>query len=310
MNWWKLIPIFGRDNQMKTTYGKVVIVVLAILFVMPGLCAAGEERREMRRPRQRFEMTDEMIERMMDRLADTAPERAKELNELREKDPEKFKIELRNAMREQFSARRDRDMRPSRGEGPMMGRRGDMDRPDDDRKHGEMGRWGQFRDRLRDRHDEYIEWLEENYPEEAEKLADLREDNPELYRRKLALSWRKYGRIAEASEDNPKLAEVLKKNLELDEQRDELLQDLRTAKTDEEKQKLTAKLKELVSVKFDLRLERKQIEYEQLLARLEELKKEASENKAELDKWKDRKDEEVQKRLERLLSRTEKFDWD
>ena len=82
------------------------------------------------------------------------------------------------------------------------------------------------------------------------------------------------------------------------------------AETDEEKQKLKARLKEVMSVKFDLRLKRKQIEYEQLLARLEELKKEASENKAQLDKWKDRKDEEVQKRLERLLSRTEKFDWD
>ena len=60
---------------------------------------------------------------------------------------------------------------------------------------------------------EHIEWLEQNYPDEAKKLAELREKDPGLYMRKLGLSLKKYGKIAEASRENPQLAEVLKEDL-------------------------------------------------------------------------------------------------
>lgn len=70
---------------------------------------------------RRRELTDEAIEgprrpsfaggnpeRMMSRLAETNPEKAQELERLREKDPEKFKAELRKAMREQYRSRQSK----------------------------------------------------------------------------------------------------------------------------------------------------------------------------------------------------------
>jgi RND family efflux transporter MFP subunit len=62
------------------------------------------------------ELTDEAIERIMGHLAATNPEKAEELKKLKESDPEKFKAELRNVMREQF-----RRQRQDRGD---TGRRG------------------------------------------------------------------------------------------------------------------------------------------------------------------------------------------
>jgi len=46
-----------------------------------------------------FELTDEMIERIMGRMAQMNPEKAKELEQLRKSDPEKFKAELMTTMR-------------------------------------------------------------------------------------------------------------------------------------------------------------------------------------------------------------------
>jgi len=51
------------------------------------------------RPQGRqFQLTDEMINRIMARLAESEPEKAKELEQLRKSDPEKFKAELKKSM--------------------------------------------------------------------------------------------------------------------------------------------------------------------------------------------------------------------
>ena len=72
----------------------------------------------------------------------------------------------------------------------------------------------------------------------TKKLTELKEENPELYRRKFGLSFKKYGRIAEVAKENPELAEVLKQDLELMKKQRELLAKIRTA-TDDEKKELT-----------------------------------------------------------------------
>jgi hypothetical protein len=73
-----------------------------------------------------------------------------------------------------------------------------------------------------------------------------------------------------------------------------------------------AELQEVVSDRFDLIVRQKELEYERLLRRLEELKKEVEKNKAEITKWKDPKvkDENVKKRIEDLLKGLLKFKWD
>jgi len=59
----------------------------------------GGERPQGERPQGRqFQLTDEMINRIMSRMAQSDPEKAKELEQLRKSDPEKFKAELQQSM--------------------------------------------------------------------------------------------------------------------------------------------------------------------------------------------------------------------
>jgi hypothetical protein len=262
----------------------------------------------------RFELTEERIERMMNRLAETDPNKAKELKQLQEKDPEKFKAELREVMQEQFGKRFRERMERRSGQHMKEGGKpfgpggmppdscnmppgpGGMRMPPDAGMH-----W---------RYDKYLNWLKENYAEEAEKLAELSKKDANLYSKQLELSLKKYGRIAEAAIENPQLAEVLKEDLALKQQQDKLLEQIETA-GDKEKEELVKELKEVLNHRFDAILKRKQIEYEQLLKKLERLKKEVEQRNAKVEKWKDAgfKNESVKARLEELLGKTNEFKW-
>jgi hypothetical protein len=301
---------------MKIGNTKTLVLVMTTVGLLSAtlVWGAAEKKQEYIRGKDRparmrgqFELTEERIERMMNHLAKVNPKQAEELEQLRAKDPDKFRVELRESMREQFG-RRNGD-RWEEDFGRRLG-------PTKERPFG-PGPAGPGkpdygpRTRMRERHAEYLEWLEENYPEESERLAKVREEDPELYMRQIGLSLKKYGRIAEAAKENPELAEILKHDLELKEQRNKLLRKIKTA-NDDEREKLVKELQDVVSARFDLIVKRKQIRYEQLLEKLEKLREEVEQNEVEVDKWKDTKfkNKNIKVRIEELLSRTEKFDWD
>jgi len=240
-----------------------------------------EEPRGPRGPRggpRWFELTDETIEQIMKDLAKSEPAKAAELSKLRGKDPEKFKEELRTAAREHF----DKVIRER-----MDARRRQMQA-------------------------DYIEWLAKNYPEEAEKLAVLKEKDPNLYIKKFRLSMEQKERIFEAARENPELGEILKDDLELKEKVERLLKKIKSAGSENEKKELTVQLQQVEGRRFDLIVKRKEIAYAQLLKKLEELKKHLEENKAEITKWKDAKfkEENVKKHIEDLIKGLPKFKWD
>jgi hypothetical protein len=222
-------------------------------------------------PPRWFELTDETIEQIMKDLAKSEPAKAAELSKLREKDPEKFKEELGKVHFDKVIRER------------MDARRRQMQA-------------------------EYTEWLEKNYPEDAKKLAALKERDPNLYIKQFRLSMDKYGRIFGARE-NPELCEVLKEDLELKEKADQLVRKIKSAGKEDEKKELTAQLEQVAGRRFDLIVRQKEIAYAQLLKRLEELKKRVEENNAEITKWKDAKfkNENVKKRIQELISG---FKWD
>jgi len=292
---------------MKTSYGTILAlaIVAAVLLTAALPCWAVEKEEKniwsgdvAKWGHGQFELTKERIERIMNRLAEANPEKAKELKQLREKDLEKFKAELREAVRQQFGKRTKERLkeRPERRMKKYGGPFGPGGMPP-----GMGMRW---------RHDRYLDWLKENYTEEAEKLAKLREEKPELYGRQIALSLKRYGRIAEAARENPQLAEVLKEDLVLKQQQNKLLEEIETA-GDDEREGLVEELKEVLSRRFDLIVKRKQIEYEQLLNKLERLKKEVEQREAKVEKWKDAefKNESIKARLEELVSKTDAFRW-
>jgi hypothetical protein len=248
--------------------------------------------------------------RLLDRIARTDPEKAEYLKRLAEENPEQFRAELKKLSRERFGRnyRGRKDRRPGRG-------RPDSDIPFETDRPGPSGRRhmqrGMGREHMRAGHTaEFIEWLKENYPEKAEKLARLQDENPKLYMRLLKLSMKKYGRIAEASRTNPQLAEILKEDLKFKAARDKLLRKIAGTTDEQEKKQLTEQLEQTVASRFDLIVKRKQISYEQLRAELEKLQQEVRKREAELKKWKEIKDEKVKQRIKELISRTEKFSWE
>jgi hypothetical protein len=264
-----------------------------------------------------FDMGPEQVERMLAQIRKTNPEKADELAGLREKDPEAFKAELRKFAREQFMKRTaERRGEPGKWqqggpEGPTPGMPGAQPGMGHGQSFEGMGP-GMMREWMQERSDEYLKWLKENFQDEATKMEQLKEKNPEQYMRAMGISWKKYGRIYLASKDNPKLTSVLKEQLALKEKRTGLLQQIKTATDEKQKKALVGELEQVVGQQFDLIVKRKQIAYEDMAKKLEELKKEVDQRKAEVEKWKtkDFKNQQVKQRINELINETEKFEWE
>lgn len=286
-----------------------MLALVAVFSMGVSVTARAEEKtetenvlaEEIQWPRGCKGTAKEMTDQVLKELAEKDEEKAKELAKLREENPKKFRDEFRKVMRDMFG--KDSGERKGHGLGRQRNR--------DDRPGDGKGANGRKSRQMEKRYEEYLKWFEKDYPEEANKLSELRGKNPELHRRHLRLSMKKYGRIARTAEENPVLAKVLKENLKLNEERDSLLQQLRKI-SDEEKTELVKELKDVLNKKFDLIVKRKQLEYEQLAEKLEELKKEIKASEEKVEKWNDPdfKNKNVEARLEKLLSKQESFEWE
>jgi len=254
---------------------------------------------------RKIALTDKVVERFLRELAKTDPARAEEFKRLRQTEPEQFKNEIRRLLHERSAqkkrlrgvGRKAQEPR-SAGERPLM-RGGEQRGPD-------------RMMRMRQKYDEYLKWLSKSHPAEAEELAASKKNNPDLYFRKVTLSFKRYGRIFEESERNPELAEILQQDLELKDRRNDLLREISNAREKEQKDALVKELEEVISQRFDLIVRRKEIEYEKLLDRLEKLKRQVEESKAQVEQWQDVefKGKNVKARIKELLGRTETFKWE
>ncbi len=305
--------------QARLARNLVWIVLIAVVGAAAALCGAVEEDEgkiiETWRGRDhrsaRVELSDERIEKVMDRLRADNPQEAEEIEKLRLTEPERFEDEIRKLMRKYFG-RKSWERLEHRGDhrGDGRGRR---------ERFGESGHRhrvakdpGEWLAARRQRDAEFIEWLEQDYPEEAERIAALKEKNPEFGMKKLTWTWKIHRQIFEASKENPPLAEVLKQDLELKKQKEKLLEKIGAAKDKDARAELTNELQDVLNRKFDLIVRRKEIRYESLLERLKELENRVRKSRAKMEKWKDPgfKEENVKARLKDLLDRAEKFGWD
>ena len=238
-----------------------------------------EDRGPRRGPgRGRFELTDEEVDSILKDLKERSPEKAKELAKLRKKDPEKFRDELRRQAREEY--------------GKIVKER--------------IEKWRQ------QRQTDFLEWLAKNLPDEAEELAKFKETNPDLYDKKYELASRKYRRAFEESRRSPELGVVLVEDIKLQKKRDHLLGKIKATKSRSETKKLTGELQEVVGRRYDLIVRRKQIAYEWLLKRLEELQNRIKESRAEILKAQDPevKKKNIETRTKELLQEKKGFRWD
>jgi hypothetical protein len=260
-------------------------------------------------------MQNERAERMLERVREIDPQKAEELAQLKDKDPNAFRTEVRNFMRERMTGRM----------GQMMEQRGDEGRKPQDRIESPMrqglmkpegpgfeGRGPEmFRQRMQEWREEFMKWLKENYPDEAAKIEQLKKESPE-YDRAMALLGRKYGGIFEASKTNPQLAAVLKEQLALKEKRADLVRQIKATADEKRKIQLTTDLENIVGQQFDLIIKHKQLVCEDLARKLKDLNKELEKKKADIEKWKnpDFKNKKVKDRVNELLAESEKFEWE
>jgi len=236
-----------------------------------------DEPQEIRPPWQR-NLSEEQIERILKGIQGRDPAKAKALTELRQKDPERFTTEIR-----------------------------EQGRPEIEQMLRE--RWEA---RRQERNNRFLEWLKVNYPAEEQTLAKLRERDPQLYLNAFESAMNRYGYIFEAENSSPELGAVLKEDLELRNRSDKLCARLRSEKSEAKKQSIGVELQEVVARRYDLIVRRKEIAYEQLLKRLEDLQKQVTESKDDIARYKDIKikQDNVRQRIRDLTENKVRFKWD
>jgi hypothetical protein len=262
----------------------------AVLAVSTQPCAGNEkdeeniftedqERGPRRGPgRRRLELTDEEIDRILKDLKERSPEKAKELEKLRVKEPERFNAELRKHAGDEY--------------GKVVRER--------------FEKWRQQRQA------EFLEWFQTNLPDEAEELAKLKNRSPDLYGEKYELIQKKYRRIYEESRRNPELEKVLIEDIRLKKRRDQLIGKIHATKSRSQKNKLTKELGEVVGLRYDLIVRRKQIAYGRLLKWLEELQNRIKESRADIANAREAevKAENIENRIKELLDAKKPFNWE
>ena len=280
------------------------VFVFALLTFLTMTVIAEEKAEDINfddKPPVARRLSEDRINSILERIAKENPEEAKELEKLRKENPDMFIKEIRERAMQKTERRgvNDSDRRPEGDRGPKIHERPrDGDGPRDERFA-----------QMEKKKEEYLKWLQENYPDEFTRLQELKEKEPELYFRQMMVSGKKYGRIFETSESDPELANILKEDLVLKQKRDELVKQISTA-NDQEKAELTIQLEVIVGQRFDLILKRKQIAYDKLRERLEKIKEEVKASQAEVEKWKETKDAKVQERIKELLKKSETFNWE
>lgn len=256
----------------------------------------------------RFRLTDEKIEQILNLIAEKAPQRAEELRQLQKEDSDKFKEQIRAELAK---------MRPPEKGGPeslQPGRRSSPRRlpegagPPSGRRRG-PARGGRWRENMQKSHEEYIKWLEKNYPDEAQELEELQEKDPDQYLRSAFASRRKYGRIMDAEKRNPELGEVLKEDLEIQKLCVELLEQIKQA-DGKKREELVKELDGLVSRRFDLIVRKKQLQYQDLQKRLEKMQAELKQRQFEVEKLQESKEKAIKERLAELIGQNEKVNWE
>jgi hypothetical protein len=213
----------------------------------------------------------------MEQLKKDNPKKAKELEELRTLDEEKFRRELREYGKQEFS---------------KIARE----------------RISEYRQQQRD---EFLKWLEEEYSQEAKELGKLN-SNAEVYNKKYDIVWKKYGYIYDAWRRNEELGKVLKQDLQLKNRRDSLLAKYKKEKDANKKKAFEEQLREVTANRFDLIVRRKQIILDELLEKIKELQKQISDQKNEIREWMNPefRNKAIEERIKELMEKLAKFKWD
>lgn len=273
---------FGRDDPMALK--RIRLFLTAALFAVVlapawGIAASdktdefeGIWTEDLERESGRGQLTKERLDQIIKYTSQGKPEEEKRLRKLHEDDQKKFWDEVRAFF--------ERNRPQGNGQGP---------------------RGGRWREQLERRHDEFLQWLKENYPELEKDLTWLRENNPDEYFRRFLATRKKYESVRAVQKRHPELAAVLKEGIDLADDRDELLREIHCA-GNKRRQKLIEELRDIVSRRFDLIVKKKELQYQDLHGRLQRLQERLAGREQELGELKASKKQATASRVEALLN--------
>lgn len=275
----------------------ILILTVVLTYAQPNEPPAGAP--EASQEGTRFTLDESYVADLLGRIKLDDPNEAQRLENLREENPGLFEVEIRKLAWRYHT--------PPEGFEPSRPRREIVTPGPADESTTLRGR-SMGHDRLHDMTAEFISWLEKNDPLAAKELAALKEKDPPAYTRRLSAEMKKYREIIDAEQTNPALAELLKKDLKLKQKRNELLSKLTGTTDEKQKEKLTAQLKEVVGDRIDIETQKKQLEYESLKKKLEQLQQDVNKSRTELENYKNNKEDLIKKDMDDLINKSVPLD--
>ena len=282
---------FGRDNPMVLKMMRIWLLAAVLgVFAAPTWAAAGSDKadafegiwtEDLDRESGRTGLSKERLDQIIKSASQGKADEEKRLRKLYADDQSKFWGEVREFFH--------RDRPSGRGPGPSgQGPRGG-------------GRW---RERLQKQHEELLALIKEHRPERARKLTGLRESDRESDREKyfkeFSAQRRIWGPVLEAKKrEDKKLAALLIEDIDLVEDRNDLLHDIHRAGKNR-RPELIKKLEVVVGKRFDLILKKKKLQYVELRRRLKRLQEQLENKQQELEKLTDSKKQAITKRVNEL----------
>jgi hypothetical protein len=332
---------------MMTFKFHIMFIIMAVVFILPSVSSFAQQEDDYDQINIFEEdVKEKRVEKLLVFLEKSNPQKARQLQELRREDPERFDVEIEEFMESMREKMRSQRMKPQTDAVTRATDQGDWQQPrktqspgDDDeskqrrpgrhtnrnapdeeimppREPGQMGmgrgrKSGQdsYKEVMRKRNEQFIEWLGENFPSEAEKLQQATEADPETAFRYIMPVMMKYRDIFETEKKNPELASLMKKDIELKDMRDRLVEQIHSTPADETEQ-LREQLSDVVAARFELILDKRRMRFEELAQRLEQLENEIARQKQDLRVLEEQRQEQIDNRLQELLAEDRKIRWD
>ena len=149
-----------------------------------------------------------------------------------------------------------------------------------------------------------LNWFEKFTPDEAKGIKELKDENYDLYKKRLDTLRNKYRSLIINSRASDELMRVLVSDLQLELKQRDLTMQYWTATDPGKKESISADLKDVISQRYDLIVKQKEIQYTDFLKRLQRLQEDIDAQLKDINTWKetDFKAKEVETQLKNLTT--------
>ncbi len=274
----------------------LTIIFVVALFAIGNAFAETDSNQPVVNDQSEKNRLQKAYDQVMQMIREQNPEKGKELQKLRKEKDFIFENKLRQAVRSTFAPEKTVEILEFLNEQKQL-------------KRLEQGL--PIGSRMRRLYYDLIKWLEDNYPQEASRLKQIQDKDKKLFVQNMTTAIKKYRDIMETERTNPQLADLMKKELQFNEKIFQLQQKIENSKDEAKKKELIDELKNVLGKKYDVLIAKKQLAYDSLKIRLENLKKQLERSEEKIKNWKSAETKElnIKQRLEEILNNDHEFTW-